>query len=91
MKPLLGLTLSVVLLCECMPAGADEPLKPGQSFQDDVSYWHEAADRCGAKVRTLSEVKRTLRARRQRVDPTRLTPTGLRSRSDGVADDRGHR
>jgi formylglycine-generating enzyme required for sulfatase activity len=36
MKPLLGLllTLSVVLLCECMPAGADEPLKPGQSFKD---------------------------------------------------------
>ena len=36
MKPLLGLilTLSVVLLCECMHAGADEPLKPGQSFKD---------------------------------------------------------
>ena len=36
MKPLLGLllTLSVVLLCECIAAGADEPLKPGQSFKD---------------------------------------------------------
>src|ERR1700761_6373184 len=36
-KPLLGLmlTLSVVLLCVCIPAGADErPLKPGQSFKD---------------------------------------------------------
>ena len=36
MKPLLGLllTLSVAWLCECVPAGADEPLKPGQSFKD---------------------------------------------------------
>ena len=39
MKPHLGLilTLSVVLLCECMPAGADELLKPGQSFKDCVT------------------------------------------------------
>jgi formylglycine-generating enzyme required for sulfatase activity len=36
MKPLSGLilTLSVVLLCGRMPAGADEPLKPGQMFKD---------------------------------------------------------
>ena len=36
MKPLLGLilTLSVVSLSECVPAGADEPLKPGQSLKD---------------------------------------------------------
>jgi formylglycine-generating enzyme required for sulfatase activity len=39
MKPLFGLavTLVVVSLCECIPAGADEqPLKPGQSFNDCV-------------------------------------------------------
>jgi len=39
MKPLFGLavTLVVVSICECIPAGADEqPLKPGQSFNDCV-------------------------------------------------------
>jgi hypothetical protein len=34
-----------------------------------------ASFRCGAKVWTLLEVKRTYRERRERVDPTRLTPS----------------
>src|SRR5580704_553160 len=46
MKPLFGLavTLVVVSLCECIPAGADEqPLKPGQSFNDCVRDCPEMA------------------------------------------------
>jgi len=34
---------------------------------------HFATVRCGANVWSLLEVKRTFRARRGRVDPTRLT------------------
>jgi putative tryptophan/tyrosine transport system substrate-binding protein len=40
--------------------------------------WHVASIRCGAKVQTLSEVKRTCRDRRRRINPTRLTQTGHR-------------
>src|ERR1700758_1830741 len=37
-----------------------------------VGEW-EASFRCGARVQTLSEVKRTCRDHRHRIDPTRLT------------------
>ena len=36
-------------------------------------YWHNASFRCGAKVQTLLEVKRTCRERREHTDATRLT------------------
>ena len=39
----------------------------------DVCCWHLATFCCGANVWTLLEVKRTLRARRGRVDLKRLT------------------
>src|SRR6266446_7398596 len=35
--------------------------------------WHEAPVRCDAPSRSLSDVKRTWRAHRERVDATRLT------------------
>jgi hypothetical protein len=44
------------------------------SWQADYPiYWHLASFRCGAKVQTLLEVKRTCRDRRHRINPTRLT------------------
>jgi len=44
--------------------------------------WHVASFRCGAKVRTLLEVKRTFRARRECVN---LTEQSLRlRRSTGI-------
>src|SRR5258708_12391337 len=38
-----------------------------------ISTLHIASFRCGAKVQTRLEVKRTCRDRRHRTDPTRLT------------------
>src|SRR5260221_14526142 len=38
-----------------------------------ISTLHIASFRCGAKVQTRLEVKRTCRDRRHRIDPTRLT------------------
>jgi hypothetical protein len=49
------------------------PIPPASERCRDFRLWHEAADRCGAKVQTLSEVKRTLWARRERVDLTKMT------------------
>src|SRR6266436_4719105 len=44
--------------------------------------WHEASVRCDAPIRSLSDVKRTWRAHRERVDATRLT---LKRHSGGNA------
>ena len=44
-----------------------------------VGLWHLASFRCGAKVQTLLEVKRTYRDRWRRINPTRLTQSGHRS------------
>jgi hypothetical protein len=47
----------------------------GKTFAHFVTYrfWHEAPVRCDAPSRSLSDVKRTWRPHRERVDATRLT------------------
>jgi hypothetical protein len=40
--------------------------------------WHLASFRCGAKVRTLLEVKRTCQERRECADLTKMTHSGHR-------------
>ena len=51
-------------------------------------YWHKAAVRCGAKVHTLLEVKRTCRDRRHRINPTRLTHYVIGGASEGACRER---
>jgi hypothetical protein len=41
-----------------------------------VHTWHFTSVRCDATIWSLLEVKRTCRARRDCVDPTRMTPSG---------------
>ena len=49
-----------------------------------VHTWHIASFRCGAKVQTLLEVKRTCRARRECVDLTKMTQLGDYGRTFSV-------
>src|SRR5262245_50419367 len=39
-----------------------------------VGFWHKAADRRDAAIRSLTEVKRTLRTRQKHIDLTRTDP-----------------
>jgi|ERR1700735_4027834 formylglycine-generating enzyme required for sulfatase activity len=84
MKPILGiLTLSLVSLCECIPAGAGEqPLEPGQlSFKDCAECPEMVVIPAGsfAMGSPHAEPGRQQRHVALRVIPTQLI-TGWRSR-----------
>src|SRR5258708_4455303 len=62
---------------ECMIAAMVAPLVVCNLAEGgNDRLWHEASVRCDAPIRSLSDVKRTWRAHRERVDATRLTQPG---------------